>query len=260
MLVRNTTRARRLCALRTCSGRPRGPVQFESTACATPRLRPSSAAERSAAWRPACPRRAGDGGRHVRGRDVQVGEVSVAARLAQVEGNPVRAPRGRRPGVAEAISRLGTRRIRSARRRGRGPRRPGGLGAPRWRSSTPCSGGDALAPATKGGRSAASSGCAPPGSQTNDVFDRRATSHHFAGGISGGSNGAESSCASPSGRDLDRKPQTAATKEGGTPTIAIQGRHDPCICPRVVPVAEAMMAIALADAWLRQRALRGRSA
>ena len=54
------------------------------------------------------------------------------------------------------------------------------------------------------------------------------------------------------------KPQQAATREGGTQTIEIQGRHDPCICPRVVPVAEAMMAITLADAWLRQRALRGR--
>ncbi|MEQ1834235.1 MAG: hypothetical protein ABL977_14400 [Candidatus Eisenbacteria bacterium] len=30
------------------------------------------------------------------------------------------------------------------------------------------------------------------------------------------------------------------------------------MCPRVVPVAEAMMAIALMDAWLHQRALRGR--
>ena len=54
------------------------------------------------------------------------------------------------------------------------------------------------------------------------------------------------------------KAQTAAKKEGGTTTIAIEGRHDPCICPRVVPVAESMMAIVLANAWLRQRALRGR--
>jgi chorismate synthase len=50
----------------------------------------------------------------------------------------------------------------------------------------------------------------------------------------------------------------AATKQGGTTPIAIEGRHDPCICPRVVPVAEAMMCVTLMDAWLRQRALRGR--
>ena len=54
------------------------------------------------------------------------------------------------------------------------------------------------------------------------------------------------------------RPQTAAKKQGGTTTIAIEGRHDPCICPRVVPVAESMLAIVLMDAWLRQRALRGR--
>jgi len=54
------------------------------------------------------------------------------------------------------------------------------------------------------------------------------------------------------------KPQTMAKAGGGTETVAIEGRHDPCICPRVVPVAEAMLAVTLMDAWLRQRALRGR--
>ena len=44
----------------------------------------------------------------------------------------------------------------------------------------------------------------------------------------------------------------------GTETVTIEGRHDPCICPRVVPVAEAMLAVTLMDAWLHQRALRGR--
>ena len=54
------------------------------------------------------------------------------------------------------------------------------------------------------------------------------------------------------------KPQVMARMEGGTETVAIEGRHDPCICPRVVPVAEAMLAVTLMDAWLHQRALRGR--
>jgi chorismate synthase len=54
------------------------------------------------------------------------------------------------------------------------------------------------------------------------------------------------------------KPQQMAKAAGGTEVRAIEGRHDPCICPRVVPVAEAMMALTLMDAWLRQRALRGR--
>lgn len=35
---------------------------------------------------------------------------------------------------------------------------------------------------------------------------------------------------------------------------AKEGRHDPCIVPRVLPVLEAMVAIVLADAWLQARA------
>ncbi|MDD5751196.1 MAG: chorismate synthase [Candidatus Peribacteraceae bacterium] len=38
--------------------------------------------------------------------------------------------------------------------------------------------------------------------------------------------------------------------------IAKRGRHDPCIVPRVIPVAEAMTAIVLADAYLMQNTLR----
>jgi chorismate synthase len=34
--------------------------------------------------------------------------------------------------------------------------------------------------------------------------------------------------------------------------IEIKGRHDPAIPPRMVPVAEAMVAIVLADDLLRQ--------
>ena len=102
--------------------------------------------------------------------------------------------------------------------------------------------------------------CARAGSETNDVFDGTKYVTNFAGGISGGiSNGAEVvvRVAVRPATSIG-KSQTAATKEGGTTTIAIEGRHDPCICPRVVPVAEAMMAIVLMDVWLRQRALRGR--
>lgn len=39
--------------------------------------------------------------------------------------------------------------------------------------------------------------------------------------------------------------------------VSKRGRHDPCIVPRVIPVLEAMVALVLADAWLRQRALGG---
>jgi chorismate synthase len=45
--------------------------------------------------------------------------------------------------------------------------------------------------------------------------------------------------------------------EGNPTTVQIRGRHDPCLCPRIVPVAEAMMALVLADALLAQMALEG---
>jgi chorismate synthase len=34
--------------------------------------------------------------------------------------------------------------------------------------------------------------------------------------------------------------------------IKITGRHDPCICPRIVPVAEAMVALVLVDYLMRR--------
>ena len=38
---------------------------------------------------------------------------------------------------------------------------------------------------------------------------------------------------------------------------ALDGRrHDPCLLPRFVPMGEAMMALVLADHWLRQQASR----
>jgi chorismate synthase len=98
------------------------------------------------------------------------------------------------------------------------------------------------------------------GSETNDVFEGGRHRTNFAGGISGGiSNGADIvvRVAVRAATSIG-KPQTAATEKGESRTIEIQGRHDPCICPRVVPVAESMLAITLVDAWLGQRAVRGR--
>jgi len=116
-------------------------------------------------------------------------------------------------------------------------------------------------PATKGVEIGGGFGmCELKGSQTNDVLEGGKYRTNYAGGIAGGiSNGAEVvvRVAVRPATSIG-KPQTAATQAGGTTTLEIQGRHDPCICPRVVPVAESMLAITLTDAWLRQRALRGR--
>lgn len=45
--------------------------------------------------------------------------------------------------------------------------------------------------------------------------------------------------------------QATVTRTGEPTTIQTKGRHDPCLLPRFVPMAEAMVAIVLADHWLR---------
>ena len=54
-----------------------------------------------------------------------------------------------------------------------------------------------------------------------------------------------------------RKEQETTTVDGDTARISVKGRHDPCICPRIVPVAESMVALTLMDHLTRQRMLRG---
>ena len=102
------------------------------------------------------------------------------------------------------------------------------------------------------------------GSENNDpmYFDeaekRVRTRTNNAGGIAGGiSNGEEIvvriAVKPPSSI---RKEQETVTTGGESATISVEGRHDPCICPRVVPVAEAMVALTLIDHLTRQELLK----
>jgi len=50
-------------------------------------------------------------------------------------------------------------------------------------------------------------------------------------------------------------PQKTMGADGAAKEIEISGRHDPCIAPRLLPVAEAMCALAIYDAWLAQQDL-----
>lgn len=100
------------------------------------------------------------------------------------------------------------------------------------------------------------------GSQSNDTFISQdgkittATNRHggMLGGISSGLP-IVLRCAVKPTSSLPRE-QPTVTSKGEPTTIATKGRHDPCVLPRFVPMAEAMMAITLADHCLRQRALR----
>lgn len=101
------------------------------------------------------------------------------------------------------------------------------------------------------------------GSQNNDPFVRRAdgsvgTSSNHAGGILGGiSNGEEIvvRVAAKPPASIAREQQTV-NRSGSADVISVKGRHDPTVLPRLVPVAEAMLLLVLADHWLRQRAAR----
>ncbi|MBT3069371.1 chorismate synthase [Rhodomicrobium sp. Az07] len=52
-------------------------------------------------------------------------------------------------------------------------------------------------------------------------------------------------------------PRRTIDAQGHETEILTKGRHDPCVGIRAVPVGEAMMAIVLADHWLRHRAQTG---
>lgn len=99
--------------------------------------------------------------------------------------------------------------------------------------------------------------CARRGSETNDPIERDGFITNHMGGILGGiSNGAPivARIAVKPTASIRIKQQTI-TKDGEPTTLVVPGRHDPCICPRVVPVAESMMALVLVDAYLHQQAL-----
>lgn len=101
------------------------------------------------------------------------------------------------------------------------------------------------------------------GSEANDAFAPgeggivTRTNRHggMLGGISSGMP-IIVRCAVKPTSSLPREQETV-TRAGEPTTIATKGRHDPCLLPRFVPMAEAMMAVTLADHALRHRAQNG---
>jgi chorismate synthase len=115
--------------------------------------------------------------------------------------------------------------------------------------------------AVKGVEIGAGFGCATlRGSEMNDAFlvsdGTVIPETNNAGGILGGlSTGAPIVCriAVKPTPSIASPQKTADIRTMSETTITIQGRHDPTIPPRMVPVAEAMVAIVLADHLLRDR-------
>lgn len=96
------------------------------------------------------------------------------------------------------------------------------------------------------------------GSEQNDQMGEEGFLSNHAGGILGGiSTGADivvriAVKPTPS----IAKEQRTVDKTGKVRNLSVRGRHDPCIVPRLVPVAEAMLALVLADALLEQERIR----
>jgi len=92
------------------------------------------------------------------------------------------------------------------------------------------------------------------GSEANDEFfienGRILTRTNRCGGILGGiSNGMPVvvRIAIKPTSSIGKKQRTVDIEKMKETTIQIEGRHDPCIVPRAVPVVEAMMSLVLAD-------------
>ncbi|UCF62803.1 MAG: chorismate synthase [bacterium] len=105
------------------------------------------------------------------------------------------------------------------------------------------------------------------GSEFNDNFyfnkkkKRFSTRTNHAGGVLGGITNGEDlimriTVKPPSSI---RKEQDTVDNQGNPVKLTVEGRHDSCICPRIVPVAEAMVALVLIDHILMQERLSNES-
>jgi chorismate synthase len=97
------------------------------------------------------------------------------------------------------------------------------------------------------------------GSQHNDPFydggGRVRTRTNRSGGVQGGISNGEPIVIrvafKPTATIL--REQETVDEQGHDTTLKGRGRHDPCVLPRAVPIVEAMLALVLADHFLRQR-------
>jgi chorismate synthase len=101
------------------------------------------------------------------------------------------------------------------------------------------------------------------GSQNNDPYYRAdngdfRTITNNAGGVVGGISNGEDIVVRIAVKPASSitKPVKTANRSGEMVDFKVEGRHDPCICPRVVPVAEAMVALVLLDHVLLNDRLR----
>lgn len=95
------------------------------------------------------------------------------------------------------------------------------------------------------------------GKDNNDCMDKNGFLSNNSGGIIGGISNGEKIIfrAAIKPTSSISLPQKTVDLHGNETTCITEGRHDPCICPRIVPVIEAMSAIVIVDHIKRQKAL-----
>ena len=187
-------------------------------------------------------------------------------RLEDVEANPVRCP------DAEAAREM-IERIDAARSRGDSlggivecvaRHVPPGLGEPVFdKLEADLAHALMSLPASKGFEVGSGfGGTRLTGIEHNDPFvpgdnGRPHTSTNRSGGIQGGISNGEPVVLRVGFKPTATisLPQQTVNRRGEAATLEAQGRHDPCVLPRAVPMVEAAVCLVLADHWLRQRAL-----
>ena len=93
------------------------------------------------------------------------------------------------------------------------------------------------------------------GSEANDQMSANGFMTNHAGGILAGITTGQEIVIRVYCKPIPSiaKAQQTVDFTGIEQSISIQGRHDSCVLPRIVPVCEAMVNIVLADHLLRQR-------
>jgi chorismate synthase len=193
---------------------------------------------------------------------VDPGSVTLEA----IESNPVRCPE---PSAAAEMA----ERIDAARRRGdslgglvecvaRGV--PVGLGEPVFdKLEADLAKALMSLPASKGFEIGSGfAGTRMTGIEHNDPFvpgedGRPRTASNRSGGVQGGISNGEPIVVRVAFKPTATIAQAQRTvdRAGEATVLEAQGRHDPCVLPRAVPMVEAMVCLVLADHWLRQRSV-----
>jgi len=94
------------------------------------------------------------------------------------------------------------------------------------------------------------------GSEHGDELTPEGFLSNHAGGVLGGISSGQEIVVNIAVKPTSsiRLPRRSINRAGGPATVETHGRHDPCVGIRATPIAEAMLALVLADHALRHRA------